>query len=476
MNQNLSLPAIGAMPARPAVASASQSSGAGSMAFFFLAAFLFMATSRILDFTLPSLHLPLILAAVAAGLSVAAYGIFSGFSTAPGKLIGLFTIWITICVPFSQWKGGSLGVLTDEISRSFLVFFMVASVVNTLQRVQTLIAVIGSGIVVAMIIALLQDIRIDGRLTMSTGQYANSNDLAQIMLVGIFFMPVLGTRLKSKFLKVLGYLMVGPFLYSVVTTGSRGALVTGVVLIAIVFLISSHSKRLLFIVSIPLLVGALLTVSQNLRTRLATFVLDRASTASEEMAMASTQGRMTMLRHSLLLTAENPLFGVGPGVFQTASAELQHSDGQRAMWIETHNAYTQVSSETGVPGILFFGGAVLTSLVGLIRIRRRTSRDPALASLNATVTLLMLAFVSFAVTSMFSSVAYGFIFWLLIGLCAATIGVANRELAVAKVVVPVPFRPASTGSASVPLPSTAPVRSATRVTLSGRIKPARHRG
>jgi O-antigen ligase len=237
--------------------------------------------------------------------------------------------------------------------------------------------------------------------------------------------------------------------------------------------------RVLLIVIFPALIGGLLAASPTARLRLDTLIhSDQITTmgTNEDKAITSASERLHTLQQSLEMTIKNPIFGVGPGVFQAAAADMQRADGQRASWIETHNAYTQVSSETGIPGAIFFCSAVLISLRELFRIRKRTNQLPQFEKMRDTVTLLLLGFLAFAATSVFSSVAYGFIFWSLFGLCAAAIATMNRELAlVTKAPSPLPALPMLKPiTAPVPSMLQPPPQPVTRVTLSGKIKPVRN--
>jgi putative inorganic carbon (hco3(-)) transporter len=452
-------------------------SALSAVAYSFLLGFLFVATSRVLDFTLPTLHLPLILAVLSAVLALISNGVRSAFATSTGRFIGLFTLWFILCVPFSQWKGGSFVVLKEDISRSFLVFMMVATTMNTVRRVVGAIAVIGLGTVITMSIALVQNHRLDGRLTMFVGQYSNSNDLAQIMLLGMCFIPSLGAWLRNKTFTWFGYCMMIPFLYAIILTGSRAALLTTAMLAVIVLFFASPGKKLFLVVALPLLGIGLLALSGTARMRMASLftqnTVSSATSVSEGIAIASAEGRLTMLKDSLKLTLQNPLFGVGPGVFQSASASLQNLEGKRAMWLEAHNSYTQVSSETGIPGAFFYGAAVFTGIGGLMRLRKRTLVRAEFRDMHIVVNSLLLGFVTFVLTSVFSSVAYNFIFWMLFGLVAATITVVHRavERALAVSAQPVAHR---VKPISVPVAAPAPpLQPAIRVTLSGRIKPKR---
>jgi O-antigen ligase len=112
-------------------------------------------------------------------------------------------------------------------------------------------------------------------------------------------------------------------------------------------------------------------------------------------------------------------------VFQASAADLSHEEGRRAMWLESHNSYTQVSSETGIPGLIFFGGAVLSSVVGLLKIRRTVSTKAQ--ERRSVINCLLVGFFAFAFTCFFSSVAYQFYFALMIGLCAGILTAARNQ-------------------------------------------------
>ncbi len=69
-----------------------------------------------------------------------------------------------------------------------------------------------------------------------------------------------------------------------------------------------------------------------------------------------------LLRQSIQMTFEHPIFGVGPGVFAAASWDERKRAGIGAGNAQvTHNTYTQISSETGIPGFFFFIATVFLS-------------------------------------------------------------------------------------------------------------------
>jgi len=118
-----------------------------------------------------------------------------------------------------------------------------------------------------------------------------------------------------------------------------------------------------------------------------------------------------------------------------------------AHWRETHNAYTQVSSEEGLPAAFFYVGAMVFCFKELGAIRRicrsaQASPPAGAASQNfankydeiSTMAFcLSLSLVSFAVFGFFSAMAYQFFFPTLAGLTAAFGRAARAELSTADI-------------------------------------------
>jgi O-antigen ligase len=264
-----------------------------------------------------------------------------------------------------------------------------------------------------------------------SGYLSNANDLAQVLLVGLCFLPILLSNSKSMLRR--GFVGAGVvfFLYVILSTGSRAALLTAVLVAVLGTLHTSAIRKFALIGAFCAVgIGTLLFAPGAARSRLATLFSDSQedSTELDQIARESAAGRKNMLIDSIVLTLKHPLFGVGPGQFQSAEAEYTHLQGKRAPWLETHNTYTQVSSETGIPGFLIFGAAFWNCLRGLARIRKAVRNNPRLQPGYRALNQLWLGFIAFAVTCFFSSVAYQFYVLLFLGLCAGAMSAAEREL------------------------------------------------
>ena len=148
-----------------------------------------------------------------------------------------------------------------------------------------------------------------------------------------------------------------------------------------------------------------------------------------ESAASSTQSRKQLLRHSLIFTMKHPLFGVGPGMFEVADDAYMKSMGLRkGTWLGTHNSYTQVSSEVGIPAFLFFVSAVGMALTGPWAVYKKTRGDPRLRELGNVALGIHYCMVLYAVTILFEHIAYTIMLPVFGGMAACLVRTAEVEI------------------------------------------------
>lgn len=377
--------------------------------------FLFLVYSRLIEYGPSSLHLMLIIAGTATLFGLMSGRFLETMTSQPAILLLALTLWYTLTVPFSVWKGGSAQVLVDW-GKSVMMFPLLGALTgNSRQLVRTL-RFCFYGIFVAAVLAFLYGVTMLDRLQMPIGQYSNPNDLGGAMEAGILYgWFVVHNPRHGKLMHVLGvaglFCMVAVFS----RTGSRGALIGLIAVLPILFLqYSSIGRVRLIIAAVVIAAGALLVTPGAIRGRLASvFISDEEPTTEVEQRVAdeaqgSTRARRYLLLQSISLTLRNPVLGVGIGMFPVAEDKFARLQGSRGSWHVTHNTYTQVSSETGFPGLLIFLAILLTDW----RILRRLERGPELkvhpnrAELRTVATTLRLLLVSFAVGGLFGSAAY----------------------------------------------------------------------
>lgn len=459
MNIPLSQPAF-SRPRTVTIQSTEASNPFQILGFLALQGFVFISCSRLSDLYLAKLHLPLFFSVTALLFTVLSGGLYRAISTTAGKLLCLFTVWMILTVPFSTWRGGSVEMLREDWSRSFSCFLLVAGLTTSLSNCRRIIAVFSAGATLAAAIALIKNVRIEGRLVLPVGTFSNSNDMAQALL---FALPLSLFFLGKGLLPTIYAVCSSAILFlAIIRTNSRSALVAIGLMIFLAFWRASASQRVLiaggalagFVLLVVLLPKSSLQRYATIfggggETMVAENEEDAVAARQSVIALESSKSRKQVLLMSLELTLRNPIFGVGPGQFQPAAKDLSAARGERALWLETHNTYTQVSSETGLPGLFLYLGLVISGFRAVIRLERTARRENRFLETAQLARALLFALLAFAVTSFFSSVAYKFMFPMVFGLALAVVRAGRQQLAAASPATPgTPIAPSRSAAIS----------------------------
>jgi O-antigen ligase len=132
------------------------------------------------------------------------------------------------------------------------------------------------------------------------------------------------------------------------------------------------------------------------------------SAVDTKLDTGSVTARYDLLERSLYVTLYHPLTGVGIGNFPTVSIRDQ----------VTHNAYTQVSAEAGIPAMLVYILFLLAPLKRLRRVERETERPAGRGRRSRHYYLavaLQASLIGYMVSSFFASVAFQWYGYYLIG-------------------------------------------------------------
>ncbi|MBV8552212.1 MAG: O-antigen ligase family protein [Acidobacteriaceae bacterium] len=322
-----------------------------------------------------------------------------------------FLGWFILATAFSTWRGGSLPYLTSYLKTILPILLIIPAVVYTREDLNKFLTVIGfAGIANAMLGFISSDFKA-GRMNLeAAGSIGDPNDYAAHL---IFLLPAIaylcfGLR-KSAVYKILGVGAIAAALYQILSTGSRGGLV-GLMAFAVYVVITGNARiRAAMLLGVPLLVLVALPLVPKTATQRLMSVFD--SQAETEESLESTQARTALLKASIAATLAHPLFGIGPGVFEDYEAGVAAQNGHRGMWHETHNTYTQISSECGIPGLGFYLAAIGCTFVYLRREVKST--DPVIQGAATTLSVMMFGF---CVCILFLSKGYNFNFLAVSGL------------------------------------------------------------
>jgi O-antigen ligase len=158
------------------------------------------------------------------------------------------------------------------------------------------------------------------------------------------------------------------------------------------------------------------------------------TTTTDEEAVQSQMERQRLLFASLRFAATHPLFGVGPGRFPDTFWEEGKNKGRHEAALGTHNSYTQLASECGLPALIAFIAAIVAAARSSFRLYRRTAGDPAQALANSIAFSCFLLTVSFAISIFFHHVAYAGNVSMILGLWV-TLELATKSTAPQRVAI-----------------------------------------
>ncbi len=390
--------------------------------------YLFITYSRVIEVLIPSLRITALVFAAVLGLAVVSGGFTQALSHRIGRFLTAYVFWLVLATPFSMWRGGSVEALM-EVARNVPVFFFIGGMAADFEDSRKAIHTLGYGILTLSILTFFFGDLMDGRLMLSSGKFANPNDLAQALLLALPFWWLMATKSgMSPVRRLAAFPAFAVIVFVISRTGSRSALISaGAAGLVFMLRVSFANKMKLAALAAAGACLAMVAVPSDMRSRFLTlFEADQpGETAREEggpsleKALGSTEGRLGLLRASIQVTLHHPLLGAGPATFQIAEKDLAEEQGRRGNWHETHNAYTQVSSEAGIPALIFFVGVLVLSIRTSHRIHKQCGSDARLLPLAHTALALEVALAAYGVSSLFSSVAYGNLLPTLAGLAVA---------------------------------------------------------
>jgi len=403
------------------------------LGFNVLLVFLFLTISRIFDVKFGNFHITGIAFRVMLAMVLLSRCFMLALQTKIGKALMGFTVMMAFSVPFSVWRTGSKEVFQGWAMLAFVAFLGITGLVANYQQWQKVHKTLLLGLLVFAMIANVFGVSNGGRLILEQGKFANPNEMAQVLLLGLPMWGAVMATSESPFRKILAGGVMVLMLATTFRTGSRGAMIGFTVMMAVVFLRASVANKMKLAFAGLLFAGVVVTIMPgNLVARYKT-VTDADDTdmdaAMADSAVSSTQSRRELLKHSLIFTMQHPLFGVGPGMFAVADDAYAHTLGKRkGTWLGTHNSYTQVSSEVGIPALLFYLSAVYFALTGPLQIYRKTQGDPRLEKMGIYALGLHYTMIIYAVTVLFEHIAYSLMLPTFAGCVAGLMRVADAEI------------------------------------------------
>jgi len=342
---------------------------------------------------------------------------------APWYWLGFYA-WMIVATPFSQWRGGSIGRVIDG-RVNLIILVVVGGLIVNWKEVRIVLYTIGAAAIVNLLTARFFMGTSSGRFSIALNGFsiANSNDLAaQLLLVLPFLLFVTLDRRRNLAVRCLPFAAIAYGLWVILGTASRGALIGLIAASLVLFAYGTARQRIADVFAILLAVTLFMTLPGITRSRLETLVGEHHKEAIESQA-----ARDYLFRKSLSFTAEHPVFGVGPGQFANYEGGTSVAEGRVGSWHDTHCSWTQISSECGIPALVFYLAGLGSALLLVMRTFRAARRYGHSEIANACFCYL-LAMAGFLVAITFLSNAYRYYAPAMISLAVGMCFAARRQM------------------------------------------------
>ncbi len=335
--------------------------------------------------------------------------------------------WVLLTLPMSYWPGGSLDYFFDIFLKAVIVFWLLANVVDSTERLRTA-AWILSLIAIPLSVSAVRGFfsggfrseELSGGMDRIMGYDAaltvNPNDLALMLNL---ILPLSAALLFITRRPALRYLLasaIGLDVIAIIATFSRaGFLTLGVIgLCYLAVLLRRRRHSLILFLACGALAGAVLLPSAY---------LDRLGTITNIQAdsTGSAQARLGDSLAAVSYVASHPFVGAGINM-----NILALNEARGATWTKVHDVYLEYAVDLGLPGLLLFLLLLRRVVRGVTRARDATARDPAQAELHALAEGLGISLTGFMVAAFFYPDAYQFYFYYIAGLAVAAATIAPR--------------------------------------------------
>jgi putative inorganic carbon (HCO3(-)) transporter len=307
------------------------------------------------------------------------------------------------------WRGGALQTTLD-FAKVLVIFLLMIVALNSPRRLRQVLILQAGAIAVISGVTIWKSHQLAGRLAGAAvaGAFSDPNDLALTIVISLPLALALALLSRNLWWKLFWAASLAVMSMAVLLTGSRGgylALAAAAAAGLWEFAIRGRRKYLL---GLAVAAGAMF------------WLVSGGLIAGRVQGMVtpdeSVQQRQQLFWRSLQVTADHPLFGVGAGNFEQTSGN----------WHVTHNSYTQMSAEGGVPALVLYVMILACgarNLQGAKRLAREHSESGVLAR------ALLAGLAAFAVGSAFLSMAYEFFPYLLVACTTVLLGLARRAAA-----------------------------------------------
>lgn len=325
------------------------------------------------------------------------------------KAILALTLIAVVTMPIAKDPPTAWGVFNDTFVKAVLMFIVMVNVLRTRRRLMGVIWLsLGAGAILsyqAVNLFMKGELRAEGyRVDVEIGgMFGNPNDLSLHLVTMIPIALCLGLGTKSTIMRAVYWLMAALFIGANFVTYSRGGFL-GLIAAAAVLVWKLGRRNRLNVSIVSIVAGTIVTLVApgNYGMR----ILSIFGLAPDEVG--SRDQRRELLERSIIVSIRNP-WGIGIGNFPIVGIQN----------LVTHNAFTQVSSELGVLGLIAYLVFIISPFRKLGAIERTLFKQGTSDWFYYVSIGLQASIVAYMVSSFFVAVAYNWFVYYIIAYAVA---------------------------------------------------------
>jgi O-antigen ligase len=356
--------------------------------------------------------------------------------------IGLLTVWILFTLPFSFWISGSLQTFWDAWVKMIILYILLANIPQSARQVwcAVWVCIVGATGVSVMAVALrvlLGESVSEGRLVSNaSGLYSGPNFFAMTLILLLPYALFAFFLHRRMLVRLFAGFVVATFTIANLMTESRGGLLVEALVVLLVFwrlrdwgISRAKTLGVMVLGAILLLPLAPVGLWQRFSALLSSSdasQVDPNSTAGS--ALLSLKERQQLFVRAIILTVENPVFGVGMNNFPAASHE--RFDTGPGEWLGCHDTFLQLSAELGIPGLLLHLLLLYVTVKSLRQLRRNlhAARNmlPEFTEIRMASDATMVSLWGYVVFSLIAHLGYQPYFFIVAGIGQSLINLSPR--------------------------------------------------
>jgi len=287
------------------------------------------------------------------------------------KWVLYFFAAVVASIPLAFWVSNSIDS-AEDFGKIIILHLLLVAVVLSRRRLRIVLIALSLLVGYLSISSLIQYFQGNFNHTMGVDRIAgltgasNSPDTLGLTIATALPIMFLFTLKPAKLgMRLLMWLDIGLCLWTLLLTGSRGSLLSFMLILIIAVFISR--KRLILLPAIAVLTVVIWTaLPAQYKARYAT-LSDPTEEATNDMSytnrLLSWQGGWHMFLH-------NPITGIGIGNYADANGS-QYWPEPRHVWLDAHSLYFKLLGELGMFGVITFAGLVVVLWKTNNSVRRR---------------------------------------------------------------------------------------------------------